>query len=176
MDKGRAISSHPGGWWGAISGRSHPHSPGTAPIASRPCALLLVRSDAHDRGCTTMEQIAELLTEPVMPWDALVCTSTAVAETARIVRKRRRSSSVGALVTACASQSPKWLLFRLAFIARTLLFRTKISTWRAMHWVSSGRMSRRFMWAASHLAARLTRSKCIRAFRPPPREHGGASS
>ena len=33
----------------------------------------------------TMEQIAELLTEPVMPWDALICTSTAVAETVRIV-------------------------------------------------------------------------------------------
>ena len=37
-----------------------------------------------------MQQIAELLTEPVMPWDALICTSTAVAETVRIVLEAQK--------------------------------------------------------------------------------------
>lgn len=34
-----------------------------------------------------MDQIADLLTEPLAPWDALICTSTAVLETVRVVHE-----------------------------------------------------------------------------------------
>jgi alpha-maltose-1-phosphate synthase len=64
------------------------------PTLTPPARLRLRMGPAHyclcgvthtTAGAQTMEQIAELLTEPVMPWDALICTSTAVAETVRIV-------------------------------------------------------------------------------------------
>lgn len=34
-----------------------------------------------------MDQIADLLTEPLAPWDALICTSSAVLETVRVVHE-----------------------------------------------------------------------------------------
>jgi hypothetical protein len=68
-----------------------------------------------------MEQIAELLTEPVMPWDALICTSTAVAETVRIVLEAQTEFLRWRLGDAVRLSKPEIPVIPLG-VARTLLW------------------------------------------------------
>jgi hypothetical protein len=51
----------------------------------------------------TQQMIADLSSEEVMPWDALVCTSNAALETVRRCWRRRSTSCTGVLAVA-----PSW--------------------------------------------------------------------
>ena len=124
----------------------------------------------------TMEQIAELLTEPVMPWDALICTSTAVAETVRIVLEAQAEFLRWRLGDAIRLSKSEIPVIPLGVHCSDFAFSDED---RHLARIALGIQREdvaALTWGGSHLAARLTRSKCIRAFRRPRREPGGGSS